>query len=119
MKSLFLFLPFLLFANTACDVFNNEQKAITAEIQPNEITIYNGSTQDVYFAAYRTIDLPFIQYCLCSGEGNKIQAGKVRIFQNQDNRLGKFEEGQEITVFYWSTEDPQDEDIGIVKVSVK
>ncbi|MEQ9264817.1 MAG: hypothetical protein RLN81_06320 [Balneolaceae bacterium] len=116
MKSLlFLFFPLILVVSS-CDVFDNEQSGVTAQIQPTEITIFNSFKQDIYFAAHLTYALPFTQYVLVSGEENKIEAGEVRVFRNGDNRFGQLQSGQKYTVFYWFSENPYDEEVRFITV---
>lgn len=119
MKSLlFLFFPLLLVISS-CDVFDNEQSGITAQIQPNEITIYNGFKQGVYFSVLLTAALPFTQYALVSGEENKIEAGEVEVFLNEDSKFGQLQSGQKYTVFYWFSENPYDEEVRFITVYAK
>lgn len=119
MRKLFFLLPVLLFTSTSCDVFNNEQGILTVEVQATEMKIANGFNRDVYFAAYRSVDLVHILVFLTSSEEMKIEAGKVQVFQNNETISEELESGQNITVFYWFSEDPQDEGVSRIHTSVK
>lgn len=100
-----------------CNIIENEQKKINAEISEESVSIYNGTSETIWFATFKTDDLPLINYVLISTEGNKIESKKTKVYTDE-NLYGRFEEGDDITVFYWATKDPKDDDIKFIRVVV-
>lgn len=103
---------------SGCNVFDNEQSEVIVNISEESFSIYNATNQTIWFAAFRTDDLPFINYELVSGDENKVEKGKIREYSG-DNLYGGFISGDNITVFYWSTTNPNDDNIKNIKVDVK
>ena len=103
---------------TGCNIFDNEQSEVIANISEDSFSIYNGTNQTIRFAAFKTKDLPVINYVLNSGDENKVEKGIIREYSG-DNLYGGFISGDNITVFYWSTTNPNDDNIKNIKVDVK
>lgn len=103
---------------TGCEVLDNEQKEVNAEISEESFSIYNGTNKTIWFDAFKTDDLPFINYALSSGDGNKVEIGKVGDYSGEE-LIGAFNKGDNITVFYWSVQEPKDDDINFIRVNVK
>ncbi len=101
-----------------CNIIDNEQSEIIVNISEDSFSIYNGTNQTIWFAPFRTDDLPFINYALVSGDGNKVEKVKTREYSG-DSLFGGFKSGDNITVFYWSTTNPNDGKINHIRVNVK
>ena len=111
-------LVFALVFLIGCNVFDNEQSEVIVNISEESFSIYNATNKTIWFAAFKTGSLPFINYALNSGDENKVEKGKAREYSGE-NIFGGFKSGDDITVFFWSTPNPYDDNISHIRAVVK
>lgn len=94
-----------------------EEDRIIGTVNQNQLTVFNSSDQDIYYAVFDQSILPFILWAPISSEENRIAGFHKKTFEVSDILSGDKTAGT-IVFYFWVEEKSEDANIKFVSFEV-